>query len=186
MINFKIDEERCTQCGECAAECPAAVIEMKNDSPKMINEEGCSRCLHCLAVCPTGAVSILGFDPRGIDGLFGRGSRAAIGAWQTSRGIDGFGFLSGNQIAALQTAADIRSQELEEEARRRQEEQDRQDTEYWRQTGRDGTEASLRAYLKRYPDGLYSEIAQVRVDQFDETRRAQAAAVEREYWDGIQ
>lgn len=131
-------------------------------------------------------LSILGFNPRGIDGLFGRGSRAAIGAWQQSRGIEGFGYLSGNQIAALQTSADIRSQELEEEARKRQVEQDRQDTEYWHQTGSDGTEVSLRAYLKRYPDGLYSEIAQTRVDQFDEARRSEAAAVEREYWDEVQ
>ncbi len=131
-------------------------------------------------------LSILGFNPRGIDGLFGRGSRAAIGAWQQSRGIDGFGYLTGNQISALQSAADIRSQELEEEARLRQEEQDRQDATYWRQTGRDGTEASLRAYLKRYPDGLYSEIAQTRVDQFDEERRTEAAVVEREYWDDVQ
>jgi len=131
-------------------------------------------------------LSILGFNPRGIDGLFGRGSRAAIGAWQQSRGIDGYGYLTGNQISALQSVADIRSQELEEEARLRQEEQDRQDATYWRQTGRDGTEASLRAYLKRYPDGLYSEIAQTRVDEFDEERRVQAAAVEREYWDDVQ
>ncbi len=131
-------------------------------------------------------LSILGFNPRGIDGLFGRGSRAAIGAWQQSREVDGFGYLSGNQIAALQASADIRSQELEEEARKRQEEQDRQDTEYWRQTGGDGTEASLRAYLNRYPDGLYSEIAQSQVDQFDEVRRTQAAAVERDYWDDVQ
>lgn len=131
-------------------------------------------------------LSILGFNPRGVDGLFGRGSRAAIGAWQQSRGIEGYGYLTGNQIAALQSAADIRSQELEEEARRRQEEQDRQDATYWRQTGRNGTEDSLRAYLKRYPDGLYSEIAQGRVDQFDEARRAEAAVVERDYWDEVQ
>lgn len=131
-------------------------------------------------------LSILDFNPRGIDGLFGRGSRAAIGAWQQSRGIDGFGYLSGDQIVDLQAAADIRSQELEEEARKRQEEEDRKDTEYWRDTGRDGTEPSLRAYLKRYPDGLYSELAQVQVDQFDEARRAQAASVERDYWDSVE
>lgn len=131
-------------------------------------------------------LSILDFNPRGIDGLFGRGSRAAIGAWQQSRGIDGFGYLSGDQITDLQTAADIRSQDLEEEARKRQDEEDRKDTEYWRGTGRDGTEPSLRAYLKRYPDGLYSELAQARVGAFDEARRAQAANVEREYWDSVQ
>lgn len=131
-------------------------------------------------------LSILGFNPRGIDGVFGRGSRAAIGAWQQSRGIDGFGYLTGNQIAALQSSANIRSQELEEEARQRQAEHDRLDATYWRQTGRDGTEASLHAYLKRYPDGLYSEIAQVQIDQFDAARHAQAAVVEREYWDDVQ
>jgi len=62
MIQFRIDEERCIQCGECAEDCPAAVISM-DIYPKIINEEGCYRCQHCLAVCPTGAVSILGRDP---------------------------------------------------------------------------------------------------------------------------
>lgn len=62
MIQFQIDEERCTQCGECAEICPAAVISM-DDYPVITNEEGCYRCQHCLAVCPTGAVSILGCNP---------------------------------------------------------------------------------------------------------------------------
>ncbi|AXX96877.1 peptidoglycan-binding domain-containing protein [Profundibacter amoris] len=130
-------------------------------------------------------LSILGFNPRGIDGVFGRGSRAAIGAWQKSRGIDGYGYLTGNQISALQAAADVRSRELEEEARKRQEEQDRLDASYWRRTGRDGTEDGLRAYLKRYPDGLYSDIAHQRLERFEEERRAEAAAAERDYWDGV-
>jgi len=62
MVQFKIDEERCTQCGECEIDCPAGVISM-DDYPKMINEAGCYQCQHCLAVCPTGAVSILGRNP---------------------------------------------------------------------------------------------------------------------------
>ena len=62
MVQFKIDEERCTQCGECEIDCPASVISM-DDYPKMTNEEGCYQCQHCLAVCPTGAVSILGRNP---------------------------------------------------------------------------------------------------------------------------
>jgi len=130
-------------------------------------------------------LSILGFNPHGIDGVFGRGSRAAIAAWQKSRGIDGYGYLTGNQVSALQAAADVRSRELEEEARKRQEEQDRLDASYWRRTGRDGTEDGLRAYLKRYPDGLYSDIAHQRLERFDEARRAEAAATERDYWDGV-
>ncbi|MBU0483948.1 MAG: nitroreductase family protein [Proteobacteria bacterium] len=62
MIRFKIDENRCIQCGECANDCPAKIITMEN-YPKITNEEGCYRCQHCLAICPTGAVSILGRNP---------------------------------------------------------------------------------------------------------------------------
>ncbi len=62
MNQFKIDETRCIQCGECATDCPAGVIAMQ-DYPVMTDEEGCIRCQHCLAVCPTAAVSILDRDP---------------------------------------------------------------------------------------------------------------------------
>ena len=62
MIEFSIREELCTQCGECAADCPAGIIAM-DDYPKITDEERCYRCQHCLAVCPTGAVSVLGKDP---------------------------------------------------------------------------------------------------------------------------
>lgn len=62
MIGFKVDEERCIQCGECAADCPGAVIAL-DDYPTITDEDGCIRCQHCLAICPTAAVSILGRDP---------------------------------------------------------------------------------------------------------------------------
>ncbi len=62
MVQFQIDEERCTQCGECEIQCPAGVISM-DDYPTLSNEDGCYQCQHCLAVCPTGAVSILGKNP---------------------------------------------------------------------------------------------------------------------------
>ncbi len=130
-------------------------------------------------------LSLLGFNPRGIDGVFGRGSRAAIAAWQKSRGFDANGYMTGNQISALQAAADDRARELEEEARKRQEEQDRKDAAFWRQTGQDGTEDSLRTYLKRYPDGIYSEIAREKLDRFEAERRAAVAAEERQFWDDV-
>ncbi len=128
-------------------------------------------------------LSILGFNPRGVDGIFGRGTRAAVSAWQRENGFDETGFLTGNQIAALQNRADVKARELEEEARRRQEEHDRNDAAYWRRTGRGGTEDDLRAYLKRYPDGLYSEIAQARLDTIEDEKRAQVQADERALWD---
>lgn len=62
MLQFHVDEQRCIQCGECIAECPAGVIAM-DEYPKMTNEQGCFQCQHCLAVCPVAAISILGKDP---------------------------------------------------------------------------------------------------------------------------
>lgn len=63
MIRFRIDEERCTQCGECVLDCPSGIIVLDGGYPRISDEAGCIRCQHCLAVCPTGAVSILGKDP---------------------------------------------------------------------------------------------------------------------------
>ncbi len=62
MIQFRVDEKRCTQCGECEIDCPAGIIKL-TDYPAILDEKGCLKCLHCFAVCPTGAISILGKDP---------------------------------------------------------------------------------------------------------------------------
>lgn len=62
MNQFRIDEERCIQCGECALDCPSGIIVL-DPYPKISNQAGCIRCQHCLAVCPTAAVSVLGRDP---------------------------------------------------------------------------------------------------------------------------
>ena len=126
-------------------------------------------------------LALLGFDPRGIDGVFGRGSRAAIAAWQRSAGYDDHGFMTAGQVAALQRQADVRAAELEREARLRREAEERADREYWRQLGRD--EASLRAYLKRYPDGLFAGDARAQLDLILEERRRAVEAVQRQAWD---
>lgn len=65
MLDFAIDESRCIQCGECAADCPVRIIDMSQGLPRIsLQRQGlCIRCQHCLAVCPTAALSILGVDP---------------------------------------------------------------------------------------------------------------------------
>jgi peptidoglycan hydrolase-like protein with peptidoglycan-binding domain len=126
-------------------------------------------------------LSLLGFDPRGIDGIFGRGSRTAITAWQRSRGQPDTGFLSAPEIDVLQRQADVRAAELEREAQLRREAEERADRQYWSQVGRD--EPGLRAYLGRYPDGLFADEAQARLDRILEERRNRAEARERAAWD---
>lgn len=65
MLDFKIDEAKCTQCGLCSKECPTLIIDSKNGIPaiKEGKEKNCIRCQHCLAICPTGALSIFGKNP---------------------------------------------------------------------------------------------------------------------------
>lgn len=128
-------------------------------------------------------LSVLGINPRGIDGLFGQGSRTAIATWQRQNGKPATGFITAEQMTTLAGQAARRAAELETEAAARKVEQDRQDRLYWDQTGAEGDEAGLRAYLKRYPDGIFAELAQERLSVFEEGRRAEAAAADRAAWD---
>ncbi len=65
IIKFKANKDKCTLCGQCAADCPANIIAMTDNGPRVApeNEALCYKCQHCLAVCPTGAASVLGLDP---------------------------------------------------------------------------------------------------------------------------
>lgn len=130
-------------------------------------------------------LELLGYDPRGIDGIFGRGTRAAIAAWQGDNGAPATGFLTGNQVARLQEQGAQRSAVLEAEAARRQAEEDRRDTAFWQETGAGGGEQGLRTYLDRYPDGLYADRARAALGPFEQDRRAEAAAADRAAWDSV-
>jgi len=64
MLDFKINDAKCIECGLCAQDCLVGIIEM-NPKPiiRTTNEKKCLKCQHCLAICPTGALSILGKNP---------------------------------------------------------------------------------------------------------------------------
>ncbi len=56
-----IDKTRCKQDGLCAADCPTAVLRLKDKEsyPELVpgGDQMCLRCGHCVAVCPHGALS---------------------------------------------------------------------------------------------------------------------------------
>ena len=51
------DRNRCVGCGECAANCPAHVITMKEHHPT-VNYKNCIRCYCCQELCPHNAVEV--------------------------------------------------------------------------------------------------------------------------------
>ena len=93
-------------------------------------------------------LTLLGFDTRGVDGILGRGSRAAIAAWQDSQRLDATGYLTDPQITQLREQADA-ERTIQEAADRR----------YWNAVGSSGRMADLQAYLDRYPAGIYADEA---------------------------
>lgn len=130
-------------------------------------------------------LSILNFDPRGIDGLFGPGSRRAISLWQTKNGHGANGYLTGQQISDLDLQAGVRAAELEVEAERRRLEQEKRDRAFWKASGSAGDEAGLRAYLNKYPDGLFADLARERLAVIDADKREKAAIEDRAAWDQL-
>ena len=124
-------------------------------------------------------LNVLNYDTRGVDGIFGPGSRAAIRDWQQENGFEATGFLTAEQIDVLSEMAATREAELEEEEREQELERERADRAYWEDTGRGQDEAGLRAYLDRFPDGLFSGVASARLAEIE-------AARDREAWESAQ
>jgi len=61
MLNFVVNKETCTKCGECAADCPARIIAMEADYPSIASdkEPACYQCQHCFCHLSHGS----DFDP---------------------------------------------------------------------------------------------------------------------------
>lgn len=132
------------------------------------------------------ALTLIDFNTRGIDGIFGRGTRAAIGAFQEAQGFEPTGYLNREQIRRLDQLARARSAELEEEAQREAERAAREDRRFWRQTGASGREEDLRRYLERFPDGIFAEDARAEIRAIEEIRRPRISAVEQATWQQVE
>lgn len=55
---IKIDESRCTGCGECITACAEGAIELKGGKARVIRDSFCDGLGACLAVCPKVALTI--------------------------------------------------------------------------------------------------------------------------------
>ncbi|WP_267140004.1 peptidoglycan-binding domain-containing protein [Anianabacter salinae] len=131
-------------------------------------------------------LTVLGFDTRGIDGIFGPGSRRAIDAFQGDNGFERTGYLTANQITLLRTRGAARVAEVEAEAERQRAERERQDRQFWRDSGEGQDEAALVSYLDRYPDGIYAELARERLAVIEDRNRTQTEAEDRGAWEAAQ
>ena len=117
-------------------------------------------------------LTVLGFDTRGVDGIFGSGTRGAVAAFQRSKGLEATGFLDPALVALI----DAEAARKEAEAAAARAEREQADRDFWRQTGAGGGEQGARDYLARYPEGLFAQAARDRLaaarDQRSPDRRA--------------
>ena len=109
-------------------------------------------------------LEVLSYYTLTIDGLFGPGSRGAIRGWQQANGLQVTGYLDAAQIQRLSDQGDVRRAQIQA-----------QDRAYWQQTGSGSDEAGLRAYLNRYPNGQFANLARQRLADIE-------AAQDRAYW----
>ena len=128
-------------------------------------------------------LAVLNFDTRGIDGIFGPGTRNAITNWQQENGFSQTGYLTSEQIGRLNGQAGLRRQQLEAEAARQRAEEELRDRAFWNDTGAGGGEAGLRAYLERFPDGIFADRAEAALGEIEQSKRQAARAEDRDDWD---
>ncbi|MDR2210741.1 MAG: 4Fe-4S binding protein [Spirochaetaceae bacterium] len=53
---IKIDGDKCSGCGLCAAACHEGAIEMRDGKALLLREDYCDGLGNCLPLCPTGAI----------------------------------------------------------------------------------------------------------------------------------
>lgn len=123
-------------------------------------------------------LTLLGYDTRGVDGIFGPGTRRAIERWQKAEQFRGTGFLDRAQLRVLEAAAEARQREIDAQEEEDRAKRDQEDLAYWQATGASGKANDLRDYLRKYPDGLFSAQARRSLDAMGGADDPRAKAIE--------
>ncbi|HSA30460.1 MAG TPA: 4Fe-4S binding protein [Candidatus Omnitrophota bacterium] len=55
---IRIDEDKCTGCGDCITDCPEGALKIINGKAKLVKESLCDGMGMCVGKCPTGALTI--------------------------------------------------------------------------------------------------------------------------------
>ena len=114
-------------------------------------------------------LSALGFDTRGVDGIFGSGTRGAIRGWQQDQGLPITGYLTAEQVSAL-----------DRQGSERREAQRAEDDALWADMGQDRSVAELENYLERFPGGFHAAEARSALTELRTQQAADDGATERE------
>ena len=136
-----------------------------------------------------------GFDPGGVDGMFGPRTRAAIRNWQTARGERSTGYLDGASVAGLRASVAVAAQPTVQErapaegattsaaapagppavtSAQQQAPAASAEVElvFWQSIADSANPAEFEAYLRRFPNGMFSDLAQIRLEALRAGRRA--------------
>jgi NADH-quinone oxidoreductase subunit F/NAD(P)H dehydrogenase (quinone)/NADP-reducing hydrogenase subunit HndC len=57
LVEFVVDEEKCTMCGLCYRACPVDAITWEKKQPAKIDKGICVKCMSCIAACRFDAIS---------------------------------------------------------------------------------------------------------------------------------
>ncbi|HUW64474.1 MAG TPA: 4Fe-4S dicluster domain-containing protein [Spirochaetia bacterium] len=59
MFKVSVDADKCEGCGECAAACPASMLEMEDGKATVTGSpDDCLGCETCVVTCPNDAVRV--------------------------------------------------------------------------------------------------------------------------------
>ncbi|WP_340109156.1 peptidoglycan-binding domain-containing protein [Pikeienuella sp. HZG-20] len=97
-----------------------------------------------------------GYDTRGVDGVFGAGTRSALSSYQRASGGEATGYLTADEYAAL-TGGEINAAAASVERSERG--ASFAELRDWREAQRIDSDEGYRAYLDVYPNGLHADEA---------------------------